>query len=65
MNENGERLAIMCCTNGLVIGGTLLKHKDIQKITWISPNSHDRNQIYHIIIKGKCRRSFLERSLYI
>ncbi|XP_071122604.1 craniofacial development protein 2-like [Mytilus edulis] len=29
MNENGERLAHMCSTNGLVIGGTLFKHKDI------------------------------------
>ncbi len=32
MNENGERLANMCSTYGLVIGGTLFKHKNIHKI---------------------------------
>ncbi|CAG2240028.1 unnamed protein product [Mytilus edulis] len=60
MNENGERLANMCSTNGLVIGGTLFKHKDIHKITWNSPNNRDKNQIDHIIIDGKWRRSLLD-----
>lgn len=55
MNENGERLANMSSTNGLVIGGTLFKHKDIHKITWNSPNNRDKNQINHIITNGKWR----------
>lgn len=33
MNENGERLANMCSNNGLIIGGTLFKHKEKNKIT--------------------------------
>lgn len=64
MNDNGERLANMCSTNGLVIGGTLFKHKDIYKITWNSPNNSDKNQIDHIIINGKWRRSLLDTRAY-
>jgi hypothetical protein len=64
MNENGERLANMSSTNGLVIGGTLFKHKDIHKITWNSPNNRDKNQINHIITNGKWRRSLLDTRAY-
>ena len=64
MNENGERLANLCSTNGLVIGGTIFKHKDIHKITWNSPNGRDKNQIDHIIINGKWRRSLLDTRAY-
>lgn len=60
MNENGERLANMCSSNGLVIGGTLFKQKDIHTITWYSPNNRDKNQIDHVIINGKWRRSLLD-----
>ncbi|CAG2222390.1 unnamed protein product [Mytilus edulis] len=61
---HGERLANMCSTNGLVIGGTLFKHKDIHKITWNSPNNRDKNQIDHIIIDGKWRRSLLDKRAF-
>ena len=64
MNENGERLANLCSSNGLVIGGTLFKHKDIHKITWYSPNNRDKNQIDHVIINGKWRRSLLDTRSY-
>ena len=64
MNENGERLANLCSTNGLVIGGTIFKHKDIHKITWNSPNGRDKNQIDHIIVNGKWRRSLLDTRAY-
>lgn len=50
MNGNGEKPAKFCSTNGLVIGGTILKHKEIHKITWHSPNSRDKNEIDHVII---------------
>ena len=57
MNENGERFAELCAINNLAIGGTLFKHKLIHKWTWLSPNGRDRNQIDHITINGKFRRS--------
>ena len=43
----------MCVMNDLVIGGTIFKHKNIHKTTWISPNGRDKNQIDHIMINGR------------
>ena len=57
MNDNGERLVDFCGINNLAIGGSLFPHKDIHKITWISPNGCDRSQIDHLMINGKWRRS--------
>jgi hypothetical protein len=57
MNNNGERLADFCLNNDLVIGGTIFPHKNIHKLTWQSPNGRTLNQIDHIIINGKWRRS--------
>ena len=57
MNENGELLVDFCGINNLVIGGTIFPHKDIHKLTWNSPNGRDKNQIDHIMINGKWKRS--------
>ena len=57
INENGERLVEFCTTNNLVIGGTLFPHREIHKITWCCLNGRDRNQIDHLLINGKWRRS--------
>jgi len=59
-NENGERFVNFCMSHNLVIGGTLFPHKDIHKATWISPNGQVKNQIDHICINGKFRRSLLD-----
>ena len=56
-NENGEMFINFCGMNSLVIGGSLFPHKDIHKITWISPDRVTRNQIDHIAIRSKYRRS--------
>jgi hypothetical protein len=50
--------------NGLVIGGTLFIHKNIQKETWISPDGLTRNQIDHISILNKWRKSLLNVRAY-
>lgn len=52
MNENGERLVNFCGINNLAIRGSLFPHKDIHKITWISPNGRDRSQIDHLMTNG-------------
>jgi hypothetical protein len=45
INDNGERLVDLCGTNNLVIGGTIFPHREIHKLTWISPNGMDKTQI--------------------
>ncbi|VDO54672.1 unnamed protein product [Schistosoma margrebowiei] len=56
-NENGERFANLCAFNKLVIGGTIFPHKRIHKATWISPDPTTENQIDHICINKKFRRT--------
>ena len=58
MNENGERFVDLCALNQLVIGGSIFPHKRIHKATWISPNHVTENQINHICISRKFRRSW-------
>ena len=58
MNENGERFAELCALNQLVIGGSIFPHKCIHKATWRSPNHVTENQIDHICISRKFRRSW-------
>ena len=58
MNENGERFADLFALNQLVIGGSIFPHKRIHKATWIYPNHVTENQIDHICISRKFRRSW-------
>ena len=60
MNNNGERFADFCLENNLVIGGTVFPHKTAHKYTWTSPGDRVRNQIDHICISKKFRRSLLD-----
>lgn len=60
MNENGERFADTCADYNLVIGGTVFPHKPIHKATWMSPDHTTENQIDHICINRKFRRSLLD-----
>ena len=59
-NENGSLFKDLCRENGLVIGGTVFKHKKIHKLTWTSPDQRSINQIDHIAINQKWRRSLLD-----
>ena len=59
-NENGELFAEFCTFNDLVIGGTIFPHKTIHKTTWTSPDGRTVNQIDHITIGRKWRRSLLD-----
>ncbi|VDP46580.1 unnamed protein product [Schistosoma margrebowiei] len=56
-NENGERFANLCAFNKLVIGDTIFPHKRIHKATWISSDHTTENQIDHICINKKFRRT--------
>ncbi|VDP53602.1 unnamed protein product, partial [Schistosoma curassoni] len=56
-NENGERFANLCAFNKLVIGGTIFPHERIHKATWILPDHTTENQIDHVCINKKFRRT--------
>lgn len=59
-NENGEMFVTLCEINNLVIGGSKFKHKEIHKLTWISPDGRSQNQIDHIAINSKFTRSMMD-----
>lgn len=58
-NNNGERLADICISNNLVF-----PHKNIHKLTLKSPDGRTSNQIDHVIINGKWRRSLQDVRAY-
>ena len=62
INNNGERLVDLCADNSMVIGWTLFPHPTTYKLTWISPNGRDKNQIDHNVIAFNVtwRRSLLD-----
>ena len=60
MNDNGERIVSFCAEYNLVIGGTLFPHKKIHTATWKSPDQRTFNQIDHICISKRSRRSLLD-----
>ena len=57
MNENGALFADLCSFNILIIGGSVFPHRRIQKATWVSQDHRTENQIDHICISQKFRRS--------
>ncbi|VDQ00158.1 unnamed protein product [Trichobilharzia regenti] len=44
MNDNGELFSGFCAFNDLVIDGSVFKHKNIHKATWISPDGLNKEQ---------------------
>ncbi|XP_025996626.2 uncharacterized protein LOC105203684 [Solenopsis invicta] len=59
-NINGGLLQDLCLQHNLLIGGTLFPHKDIHKVTWMSPDHRTNNQIDHLLISKTWRRSLLD-----
>ncbi|XP_058444316.1 craniofacial development protein 2-like [Malaya genurostris] len=60
MSDNGELFAEFCGNNDMVIGGSLFSHRPAHKVTWVSRDGHTENQIEHICISRKWRRSLLD-----
>ncbi|CAB3986927.1 Hypothetical predicted protein [Paramuricea clavata] len=57
INDNGKRFADLCASHNLVIGGSIFPHKRIHQATWVSPDQTTENQIDHLCINKKFRRS--------
>ena len=64
IDDNGERLVDFCLNNNCIIGGKIFPHKNIQKLTWKSPDGRTINQIDHVIINKKWRRFLLDVKVY-
>ena len=60
MNENGEFFTELCSANKMVIGGTIYPHKRIHKAMWVSPDHTTENQIDHLCILKRFRRSLID-----
>ena len=56
-NDNRQRFANIWLENGLVIVGTILQHKIILRLTWVSLYGKTCSQIDNIITNQKWRRS--------
>lgn len=60
LTDNGIMFTELCSNHNLVIGGTLFPHRDIHKVTWVSPDHTTENQIDHIAISRTWRGSLLD-----
>jgi hypothetical protein len=60
MNKNGELFSDLCASCDLIIGGTVFHHKTCHKVSWVSPDNITENQIDHIAISKRFRRSLLD-----
>jgi endonuclease/exonuclease/phosphatase family metal-dependent hydrolase len=60
MSENGELFVEFCGNNNMVIGGSLFPNRPAHKVTWVSRDGRTENQIDHICISRKWRRSLLD-----
>lgn len=52
-NDNGRRLIELALENNMKIMSTYFDHKDIHKVTWVSPDGRTKNQIDHVPIETK------------
>jgi len=59
MNVNGKLFSELCASHDLIIGGTVFPHKTYHKVSWVSPDNITENEIHHIAISRRFRRSLL------
>ena len=48
----------------MIIGGTIFRHRQIHKNTWVSPDRRTTNQIDHIVINKRWKSSPLDTRTY-
>lgn len=63
-NDNGLRVISFATSNETIINSTIFPHKGIHKATWQSPNSKICNQIDHVLIQKRYRRSIFDVRSY-
>ena len=52
-----QRFVAFCAANNLAITSTMFPHKNIHKYPWTSPDGKHKNQIDHVAVNGKFKRS--------
>ena len=62
--DNGSRFVSMCEVSNMAIVSTMFPHKDIHKVIWNSPDGVTQNQIDHITVNSKFRRSVMDVRAY-
>jgi len=60
MNENGELFSKLCASCDLIIGCTIFPQKTCHRVSWVSPDNITENQIGHLAISKRFRRSLLD-----
>ncbi len=63
-NDNGNRMVAFCMANNLPIMTSMFPHKEAHKYTWTSPNGRYKNQIDHVVVNAKFRRSVEDSRAY-
>ncbi len=59
INENGNMFIDFCAFNDLCVGGSFFQHRKIYKATWSSPDLCTHNQIDHITVSKKWKKTLL------
>ena len=57
INTNGETPVNLCLNNNCAIGETIFQNKYFHKLTWKSSDGKKVNQIDHVVVNNKWRRS--------
>ncbi|XP_056006746.1 craniofacial development protein 2-like [Ostrea edulis] len=60
-NDNDDRFVEICGIINMAITTTMFPHKEIHKLSWTSPDGSYQNQIDHVAINSKFKRSFARR----